>query len=221
MKDVSYTSPAGALDEFRTRHQNDVLTIQALEELGENPLGGSLAIRAENPGEYESIATFLESKKLEQPIETPFIDRINFFQNEVAIERLSSIISTVDQGVAILMAIFVVASVLITFNTIRLAIYTMREEISVMRLVGASNTFIRGPFVLQGLLYGVAAGIVALLILYPATLYIGNATEGFFQFNIFSYFVADFPRILGVMLGVGVLLGVLSSAMAVARYLRV
>ncbi len=110
---------------------------------------------------------------------------------------------------------------MITFNTVRLAIYTSREEISVMRLVGASNTFIRGPFMLQGIMYGVAAGVLALLILYPLVLWLGPETEAFFQFNLFSYFVGDFARIFGIMVGTGIVLGMVSSMMAVARYLHV
>jgi cell division transport system permease protein len=119
------------------------------------------------------------------------------------------------------MIVLVAASILITFNTIRLAIYTTREEISVMRLVGASNTFIRGPFMLQGIMYGVAAGVLALLILYPIVLWIGPETETFFQFNLFTYFVSDFVRIFGILVGSGIALGMVSSMLAVARYLNV
>ena len=119
------------------------------------------------------------------------------------------------------MAFLVVASILITFNTIRLAIYTTREEISIMRLVGAGNAFIRGPFMLQGVMYGVIAGLIALLLLYPILLWIGPETEEFFEFNLFSYFVSHFSYIFGVVIGSGIVLGLISSILAVSRYLRV
>ena len=73
------------------------------------------------------------------------------------------------------MLILILAAIMITFNTIRLAIYTAREEISIMRLVGASNMFIRGPFMLQGAMYGIVAGVVSLLIFYPAMVWLGTA----------------------------------------------
>ena len=117
--------------------------------------------------------------------------------------------------------VLVVASVLITFNTIRLAIYTHREEVSIMRLVGASNTFIRGPFMLQGVMYGLISGVLALLMLYPLLLWLGPSTEDFFQFNIFNYFVSDFGYIFAVLVGSGIVMGIISSVFAVARYLRV
>jgi cell division transport system permease protein len=90
-----------------------------------------------------------------------------------------------------------------------------------MRLVGASNSFIRGPFMLQGIMYGVASGVLALLIIYPLVLWIGPETETFFQFNLFTYFVSDFPRIFGILVGSGVVLGIVSSLWAVTRYLHV
>ena len=142
-------------------------------------------------------------------------------KNKEAIDTLTNIIHAVERSTFIAMIVLVAASVLITFNTIRLAIYTTREEISVMRLVGASNTFIRGPFMLQGIMYGIAAGVLALLILYPIVLWIGPETEAFFQFNLFTYFVSDFLRIFGILVGSGIALGMVSSMLAVARYLNV
>lgn len=218
---VAYTSRDEALAAFRERHSGDELTIQALEELGDNPLGASLSIRANNTSDYESIARFLEEQRAQESPQAPVIDRVNFVKNKDAIDRLTHIISVVERASLITMAVLIVAAVVITFNTIRLAIYTMREEIAVMRLVGASNTFIRGPFMLQGILYGLTAGLVALLILYPLLLWLGPGTATFFQFNIFDYFVTNFGRIFLIIVGSGVGLGFLSSGLAISRYLRV
>ena len=96
--DISYTSREDALEEFRARHQNDELTIQALEELDDNPLGASLAIRAKETSQYEGIASFLEEQQLEESADAPLIDRINFFQNKVAIDKLTAIIGAVEQS---------------------------------------------------------------------------------------------------------------------------
>lgn len=218
---VTFTSREEALTQFRERHRGDELTIQALEELGENPLGASLSIRAVNTAQYESIAQFLdEQQALEEP-SAPLIDRVNFVKNKNAIDKLTSIIQAVEQSSIITMTVLVIAAVMITFNTIRLAIYTAREEISVMRLVGASNTFIRGPFMLQGIMYGLISGVVAILIIYPILLWLGPATETFFQFSLFDYFVTEFVRIFSILVGSGIALGLVSSILAVSRYLRV
>lgn len=221
VREVLYTSREDALTDFRNRHRNDELTIQALEELGENPLGASLSIRAKDTSQYESIATFLEDRQAAENPESPLIDRVNYFQNKTAIDRLTSITRAVEKTSYIAMFVLIFASVLITFNTIRLAIYTSREEISVMRLVGASNMFIRGPFMLQGVMYGLIAGVVTLLILYPIVLWLGPATENFFLFNIFNYYVTHFGFLFLILVGGGILLGTVSSMLAVARYLRV
>lgn len=221
VEEVTYTSAEEALALFRQRHQNDETIIQGLEELNENPLGATLAIRANQTSQYEGISQFLEEQKSNQSPQEPLIDEINFVKNKNAIDKLTSIIGAVERSSLVTMAFLVVASVLITFNTIRLAIYTTREEISVMRLVGASNTFIRGPFMLQGTMYGLIAGVLAILLLYPILLWIGPETEEFFEFNLFSYFVSEFARIFGIIVGLGMALGLVSSILAVSRYLRV
>jgi len=218
---VEFTSREDALARFRAQHSNDETIMQGLDELGDNPLGASLSIRAKETSQYEGISQFLEDqRKIEDP-QNPLIDEVNFLKNKEAIDTLTSIIDAVERSTLIAMVVLVAASILITFNTIRLAIYTTREEISVMRLVGASNTFIRGPFMLQGIMYGIVAGVLSLLIIYPIVLWIGPATESFFQFNLFDYFVNDFGRIFLTLVGAGIALGMISSLLAVARYLRV
>lgn len=221
VREVTYTSREEALTEFRNKHRNDELTIQALEELGENPLGASLSIKAAETSQYESIATFLEGQRGTEDPENPLIDRVNFFQNKSAIDKLTGIISAVEQSSFIAMIILILATVMITFSTIRLAIYTTREEISVMRLVGASNMFIRGPFMLQGVMYGVISGVLTLLIFYPVVLWLGPVTESFFLLNIFNYYVTNFGYLFAVIVGSGISLGFISSTLAVARYLKV
>jgi cell division transport system permease protein len=221
VREVTYTSREEALAQFRERHKSDEVTIQALEELGENPLGASLSIRAKDTAQYESIATFLEEHRAAESAETPLIDRFNFNQNKEAIDKLTKIINAVEEASYIAMLVLIFASVLIAFNTIRLTIYTSREEISVMRLVGASNMFIRGPFILQGVMYGLLSGVLTLLIIYPIVLWLGPRTETFFAFNIFNYFVSNFGHFFLVLVGSGIVLGTVSSTLAIARYLRV
>ncbi len=219
--EVTYTSREDALTEYRLENQGDSVAIQALEELGENPLGATLAIRARETSQYENIARFLEEQKASESPQSPLIDEFNYSKNRESIEKLSNIINAVEQASYITLIILIVAAVMITFNTIRLAIYTSREEIAVMRLVGASNSFIRGPFMLQGMMYGLIAGILALAILYPLVIWIGPATVEFFEFNLELYFVQNFSSIFLTLVGIGIALGLVSSTLAIARYLRV
>jgi cell division transport system permease protein len=216
---VTYTSREQALEEFRSRHQNDQLTIQALEQLSENPLGASLAVRAKETSQYENVAKFLESHQA--TADGSAISKVNFYQNKTAIDRLTNLIDT-SRTIGIVAAVFLFgASLLITFNTIRLAIYTARDEIGVMNLVGASHWYVRGPFVIAGILYGVIAGLIVLLLLYPLVAWMGPASERFFgNFNVFDYFTTEFAFVFFVIMGIGIALGALSSYMAVRRYLR-
>lgn len=218
---VTYTSREDALAQYRERNKDNAISLQALEELNDNPLGATLAIQAKETVQYESIARFLEEQRgLEQP-QTPVIDEINYARTKDSIDTLTTIILATEQASLVIMGVLLIVSVLITFNTIRLAIYTSREEIAIMRLVGAGNMFIRGPFMLQGIMYGFVAGVFALLTFYPLLLWIGPRTETFFDgLNLFNYYIANFGEIFAVLVGIGVVLGLVSSTLAVARYLR-
>jgi cell division transport system permease protein len=219
--EVTYTSREMALEQFTELRRNDETIMRGLEELGDNPLGASLSIRAKETSQYEGIDAFLREQKNAENPQTPLIDEINFLRNKEVIDRLTAIISAVERFSFVTMVILLMASVLITFNTIRLAIYTTRDEISVMRLVGASNSFIRGPFMLQGIMYGIVAGVLAIVFLYPIILTVGPQTEEFFQFNLYTYFISNFGSIFLTIVGTGIALGMISSMLAVARYLRV
>jgi cell division transport system permease protein len=218
---IVYVSRDQALQEFQSRHQNDQLTMQALEELGDNPLGASLEIKAKDPTQYESIAKYLASQQQNNQEVGPAIDKINFFQNKTAIDKLTAIIDS-SRRIGIALALFFgAATILIAFNTIRLAIYTARDEIGVMNLVGASHWYVRGPFMIAGVLYGVASALIVLIILYPFAAWVGPGSERFLgSFNVFSYYVSSFPLIFLVLMLSGIALGGVSSYLAVRRYLR-
>jgi len=218
---VKYTSRDQALERFKIRHENDQLTLQALDELGENPLGASLNIKAKETSQYEGVANFLQDESEVIVENGPIIDNINYLQNRVAIEKLGTIISSAETFGFIITLILIVASVVITFNTVRLVIYTSKEEISVMQLVGASNTYIRGPFVFEGVMYGFVAAVITLLLFYPFTLWLAPVTEGFFGgINLFRYYVNNFGEIFLIIISTGIVLGAVSSFLAVRKYLK-
>lgn len=220
---VDYTSREDALAQFRERHQNDQLTLQALDELGDNPLGAVLNIKAKDINQYETIASFLQDQQ-QSGDAAPIIDKINFYdeQHRAALERLQAITNSSSRLGFVLIGILILTTLAISFNTLRLAIYSSREEIQVMRLVGANAFYIRAPFMVEGMLYGLIAGIVTLLVFYPLTWWLGGATGNFFGgVNIFTYYLGHFLAFFGIIIGTGVLLGAIASFLAVRRYLKI
>jgi cell division transport system permease protein len=219
---VTYVSREEALAAFKERHANDQTILSALDELGENPLGAVLNIKARDPSQYASVARFLESENALSQEGVAIVERVNYFQNKVAIDRLTSIIDSADKIGLGMTLIMVIISILIAFNTIRLTIYIARDEINVMRLVGASTSYIQGPFVVVGIIYGIVAALLTLTLFLPVTYWFGSMTESFFaDFNIFSYYLRHFLQITLILISSGVLIGALSSILAIRKYLRV
>lgn len=216
VKDINYISAEEALAAFRERHADNSLIAQSLEELGENPLGANLNIKAKNTSQYESISHFLEASAIFS------VDKINYRQNKMIIERLSNILgASRNAGFGIALVLSVIA-VLVAFNTIRLAIYTSKDEITVMRLVGASSRYIRGPFIIEGIMHGIVAAVFTMFVFYPLTFWLGPLAERFFGgINLFSYYLSNFFQLFAILLSVGTGLGAISSFIAVRRYLRV
>lgn len=217
VKEVEYISREKALQLFKERHKDDATIAKALEELGDNPLSAALNVKANDPKEYSAIAAYLENEQFKQ-----VVDKVTFGQNQLAINRLIKIIDTADAfGIGVTLALALIA-IIVTFNTVRLAIYSNREEIGVMRLVGASNAYIRGPYVIEGILYGAVAAVgvfaLALPIIYASSPYVSVFIPGL---NLLSYFYGNALALLGYTLLLGMGLGILSSSIAITRYLRV
>lgn len=216
VRSVEYISREEALRQFQERHRENALITQALEELGENPLGASLNISAKDPRQYEALSRFLESGSFEA-----IVDKINYRQNQVVIEKLTGILKASRAiGLGVTVALSVIA-VLVAFNTIRLAIYTARDEIQIMRLVGASDSYVRGPFLVEGVLHGVIAAVITLAIFWPFVIWLGPLAERFFGGpNLLDYYASNFLAIFLMLLVAGVILGVISSLVATRRYLK-
>lgn len=221
---VEYLSADEALAQFRERHQNDQLTLSALDELGDNPLGAVLNVKAKDISQYEAIAGFLQDQQQAAQGGSSIIDKINFYDeaHRAALQRLEQITDSASRLGLIIVILLIATTIAISFNTLRLAIYTSRDEIQVMRLVGAGSFYIRAPFMVEGVLYGLIAALVTLLIFYPLTWWLGGATGNFFGgVNVFTYYLAHFFYFFGIIVGTGVLLGALASFLAVRRYLKI
>lgn len=217
VKSVEYISQDKALAIFKERHADDRTITTALGELDENPLLASLNIKANNPEDYSSIAAYLERVELAEVVE-----KVTYAQNKSAIDRLASIVRAFENaGFGMAIALALVAS-LITFNTVRLAIYSNREELKIMRLVGASNSFINGPYIVVGLLYGIAGAVVSLMIAMPVVAAVSPYVNVFIpEMNLQAYFYGNFAPLLGYQLLLGGILGAISSVVAVRRYLKI
>lgn len=218
--EVTYTSADEALALFRERHQNDYPTIQALDEIKENPLGAYLNVRAKEVSQYETIANFLKSDNTLVLSGEEIIDKINYHQNKLVIDRLNAIISGAQKLGFLITLILIIISIVITFNTIRLAIFISKEEIGVMRLVGASNMGIRGPFMVEGAIYGMVATLITLFLFWPITHWLGGSMTGFWGLNLYDYYLSNFLQILILVMLSGTLLGIISSFLAIRKYLK-
>ncbi len=213
---VSYISRDKALADFKEKHRSNTLILDAINELGDNPLNASLNVKAKDSSNYAVINQFLLDKNY------PVVDKVNYFENQLVIDRLGAILGTTRRLGALLIVFLAFIAVLVAFNTIRLAIYTMREEIGIMRLVGATQWFIRGPFLVTGVLYGGVAAVVTTLLFFPISWFISPKLAVLVpSFDVAHYLVANFWEFFGVMMLAGVGLGVISSFIAIRRYLKI
>lgn len=220
VKDVSYTSSDEAIEQFKEKHSDDYLTLQALDELDENPLGASLNIKAYDPSQYESISNYFESDITLSKGALTIIDKIDYHQNKIVIDRLNSIISGAKKLGFIVSLILIIISIIITFNTIRLIIYMSREEINVMKLVGAGNKYVQGPFIVSGVLVGLCAAILTIIIFVPVSIWLGNNMTEFIGLNMFDYYKSNFAQLFIIIVISGIILGGISSSFAISRYLK-
>ncbi len=214
---VTYISKDQALTDFKAKHAGDALIQQSLAELTDNPLQSSLNIKAKESTQYASIVTFLEGNKLR-----PVIDKINFYENEAVINRVQGISRGVGNWGLVATLVLAFIAVLVTFNTIRLTIYNQKNEIEIMRLVGGSNWHIKAPYLIEGGLYGVFSALIAVAVFYPTLWFISSKIGVLIpDVSLIGYFVANVFQFIPIIFALGIALGVLSSYIAIRRFLRV
>ncbi len=217
VRSVEYISTGEALERFRDKHQENDVLMQSLAELETNPLEASLNIKAQQASQYETIAAFFEQGQYQE-----IVDKINYLENKAVITRLASMTKAIRQLGFVVLLILAGLAILVTFNTIRLTIYSARKEIKIMKLVGASNWFARGPFIIEGALYGVIAALIALIILFPALWYLSPKITTYLPgTDLFYFFQSNFLGLFLLQIGIGVALGTASSLIAIRRYLEV
>jgi cell division transport system permease protein len=159
---------------------------------------------------------------LETEVPNDIVDKVNYSQNQLVIDRLTKIVNTLRNGGLILAIILAAVAFLVAFNTIRLAIYSNRESVEIMRLVGASNSLIRGPYIVEGVIHGLIAAIITMIIFIPLVQVLSPYIQVLVpEFSITSYFWHNFLPLLGIQCLIGILLGIFSSFIAIRKYLKV
>lgn len=219
VKEVEYIAKESSLERFKERHEDDPVILESLQELGENPFGATLAIKAKDAEQYPRIIAFLEDPKYQDLIEEK-----NFDDHELVIKKINALMRNIRSFGLAVAGIFGAIAILVVVNTVRVAVYTHRGEIGVMRFVGASNWFIRGPFLLEAVLFSFVATIIAAAITYLglhfAQPYINSLFNGSSP-SLISYYNQYFAMIFGAQFLAILILTMISSFFAVRRYLRV
>jgi len=212
---VDFVSKEEALKEFERRHQRNPILMEALKEIGENPFLASLSIKAKEPSQYEELFFYLKEKE-------EIIEKIDYLERKPLIERIFSLSTNLEKGGILVSLILILISVFVVFNTTRLSIINFKEEISVQKLVGASNWFIRGPFLVQGIFAGILSASLSLLIVFLFCYFlspkISILSEGL---NLFEIFYSNLKTLILIQIFAGILLGTIPSLIAIRRFLKI
>jgi len=217
VKNVEYISKEQALEKFIARHQTDPVLMESITEVGENPFLASLNIKAWQASQYQQVTDFLETSHFKD-----LIAKVDYYQRKPVIDKIFSITSFINRSGIIFSIIFGLVAILVAFNTIRIAIHSSSEEISIMRLVGASNWFIRGPFLIQGAIVGFLSALITVLITFGICYGFDSKIKMILpQLSILSIFLINFGLLILIQFGVGIGLGVVSSLIAIRKYLKI
>jgi len=217
VKSIVYTSRQQALESFRSKYRDNPAVLQALQVLGSNPLSPSLAITPSNFDETTNLVNALRQ------LDSDIIESRDFSDNTVVVNKIQSITKRVNEvGLGIIL-IFVLTSLLVVYNSIRVAVYTHKREIEIMRLVGASNYFIYMPFLFSAFIFALMSVLFMIAIFYPFLTLFQPYLEVFlagYNVNLVTYFVSNFWPIFGAQFAVILFITLVASFFAVRKYAR-
>lgn len=217
IKEVEYISKEKVLEKFVQRYGQNPGYMEALEMVGENPFLAALTIKAYEPSQYETIQQLLEKEEFKN-----LIDHLSYPQSKTVIERIFSFSSMVEKIGFSLAILFLLISGLVTFNTIKLAILNSKTEIEIQRMVGASDWFIQGPFLVQGIICGTIAFIMASISFAAFCWFVGERLQYYLGgLNIFEIFLSNFWKLTALQFFPGIFLAIFSSYVAVRKYLKI
>lgn len=220
VKDVKYVSKADALAKLRAQYQNSPLILESIKELQTNPLGDTLVVSTHNTADYQKIIDILNGT----PQYAALVDNQSFEDNGYIIDKLEKLSSQIKGGVWAITIFFALIAILVIVNTIRIAIYTHRDEVAIMKLVGASNTFVRGPFLAEAVIYALVGLAITIGLTYLVASFSDpyvRALLGQTDFSLLAYlgshslaiFLTEFLGMLAFALT--------ATAVALSRYLKV
>ena len=222
VKAVIYTDKAQALKNY-TQINKDNLDLLLAINATDNPLPASLQVKLVDPDHIESIKTYLEKPTIKalQSDQTSYSG-----DRKEAIDKIAKATSFIRKAGIVGVIVFALISVLIIFNTIQMAIFNRRDELSIMRLLGAGKWYIRGPFLVESFFIGVSSAIIS-VVLCNAVFSVASSTLNASSFGLLdityasTYFAAHFWTVISAQLGLGVVIAVGSSFVATQRYLRI
>jgi len=218
IKNIEYVSKDQALIIFNEKHKDSAVLAKALEEVGDNPFLPSLNITTNGDvAQYEEVSNILQTSDFSK-----LVDKVDFSQKRDTIEKVYSITSNINKFGLLFGIILVLVAMLVVYNTIKLAVDSSKEEIGTMRIVGASDWFIRGPFIIQGIIYGVIAFLVCILLSALFAFIVSSKTSVVLPgFNVFHYFLTNLWIFVLIQLGFGIGVGIISSFIVVRKYLDI
>jgi cell division transport system permease protein len=221
VKETNYVSSQQVYNDFKAKNADKPEILQSLNELTDNPFPATLHVKAKNLSDYPDIASQLSSDQYKD-----FVSNVNY-QNDpktqVVISRLDKILKLVIEFGIGLIIVFSLIAILVIFNTIALTIYNRREEVEIMRLVGATNWYIRGPFLIESCLYSVFSTIIAGLLLVPVYVKVLPKVVAFInpEADAFTQNILNFWYLLPVLFVLALVLAAISTFMATRKYLKI
>ncbi len=218
VREVTYISKQEALADFQSKHKDNPDIIEALRELDSNPLSPSLVILPKDINKYGDLLNELNK------ISNPIIEGRNFDDHTMLLDKINMITDRISEAGFIVSILFILITLLVLYNTIRVAIYTHRQEIAIMRLVGASSWFIRAPFLISSIVYTVIGMAVVTGLFYGFLVLLQPYLETFFMnydFNIITYFQNNFAQLFVLEFVGAAVVNMLASLVAVRKYSNV
>lgn len=216
VRSVRFISKDEALRIFSEENKEQPELLDGLT-IAKNALPASFEVQVLDLGNINPIVKLAESKKYENFVEETSYDK----NREERIQRIASTQRFITTSSAVAGGVFAAISILIILNTIRMAIFTRGDEIRIMQLIGATNAFIRGPFLFEAALYGIVASVISLVLVYSALFTLSQEINQYVDFStVMSFFTGQWYVVVGGTLLIGVGIGVTSSLLAMTRYLK-
>lgn len=218
VSDVRYVSASDALSDFRARHAKEPTILAGLTELNANPLGAQLVVKAKRSDQYPFLLQAIQNPQYAGYIETQTYD-----DHEQSISKIRDVSRNIRLVGAALVAVFALFGLLTIFNMVRVAIYTQRDEIAIMRLVGASSAYIRAPIILEGIWLALIALVSCAAVILAALVWVEPALSPIFDgqdTGLRTFFVQQAPQIILIEAGGLLLLVSAVSWLAAGKYMR-